>query len=160
MKSDFLETTHPIHIAPSGTIAANEDIFNGDPESDVISLKQAHGAVFTIVTNTNAGGTATVLVYSCDDTTPTNTTPIAFRYRWIESPDTLHPVSDATSTGFLTSTGADMIYQIEVDAADVTSGYEYLQLHCKEKDNNAVDGAIFGQLVNLRYKEDLLAAQT
>jgi hypothetical protein len=33
-----------------------EDIFNGSPTGDVISMANAHNAVFVIITNANAGG--------------------------------------------------------------------------------------------------------
>lgn len=159
MKTDFLEKNHVIHVAPNSLVAANEDIFNGDPASDVISLKNASGAVFIIATSANAGGNATVQVYSCDDTTPTTTTPVAFKYRRVAAADTQGAVSDATSAGFLTSTGANFVYVVEVDAQDLSGTDSYCQLKCSEKTNAAVDGGIVGFLTGLRYPEDSLATQ-
>jgi hypothetical protein len=157
MKTDFLENNHVIHVAPNTLVAANEDIFNGSPASDVISLKTASGAVFIIATNANAGGNATVQVYSCDDVTPTNTVPIAFKYRRVTAADTQGAISDATSAGFLTSTGANMVYIIEVDARDSYDGYSYCQLKCTENTDAAVDGAIVGFRTGLRYPQNSVA---
>lgn len=159
MKTDFLEMNHIIHVAGSAEVAANEDIFNGNIAGDVISLKNASGAVFCVVTNANAGGNATIQVYSCDDVTPTTTTPIAFKYRQVESRDTVRPVSDATSAGFATSTGANIVYIVEVDARDLSSTDSYCQFIATEKTDAAVDGAVFGMLTGLRYPEDALATQ-
>jgi hypothetical protein len=155
MKTDFMENHHLVHVAPSTVIAACEDIFNGNPATDVISLKNAGGAVFFVQTNANgSGGNATIQVYSCDDATPTNTVPIAFKYRQVEAADTERPISDATSAGFATSTGANILYVIEVDARDSYLSYNYVQLKATEKTNQAVDGSIFGFLDNLRYPQN------
>jgi len=162
MKCDFLEKHHFVHVAPSAIVAANEDIFNGDPESDVVSLQEADGIVFMIITNANAaGGNASVYVYACDDTTPANTTPIPFKYRAITGADTTQPISSATSAGFLTSTGANHVYIVEVDAADVqaVSGREFCQLHCIEVTNQTVDGAIIALLTGLRYAGENVRSQ-
>lgn len=160
MRADFMQHNHIVHAFPNTVIAANEDIFNGNPGSDVISMMNASGAVFIITTNANAGGNATVTVLACTDTTPTTTTPIAFAYRQIEAANTDRPVSNATSVGFATSTGANVVYVVEVDAAELASlGYKYVQLKCTEKTNNAVDGAIVGFLTGMRYANDNVASQ-
>lgn len=155
MRDRFLKSTHPVHVGPNTVLAANEDIFNGNIAGDVVSLKNAGAAIITVITNANAGGNATLRILACDDTTPTTTVPIAFRYRQIESPDTQRPVSDATSAGFATSTGANIIYQIEVDPVEVAEqGYEYFQFIATEKTNAAVDGAVFCELVDIAYVKD------
>jgi len=160
MKTDFMERNHVIHVAPNTVIAANEDIFNGSPASDVISLAEADGAVFMIITSANAGGNASIYVYACDDVTPTNTTPIAFNYRTVTAADTLGTITAATSAGFLTTTGANVIYLIEVDAQELAaSGYGYCQLKCTEVTDAAVDGAIVGFLTGLSYKQASLGTQ-
>ncbi len=80
-KTSFLESNHVVHCCPNGLIAANEDIFNGSPASDVISMKNAHNAVFVIVTNANAGGNATIRIFACSTAAAAATTPISFNYR-------------------------------------------------------------------------------
>lgn len=158
MRTNILETLHPVHCAPSGTIAANEDIYNGSPASDVVSLADAQGAAFLIIQNANgSGGNAYVNVQACDDTTPSNTTNMSFHYRSIEAADTLGNISEAKS--FATSTAADMAYVVEVDAAEAPAGYPYCRLKLTEKTNQPVDGAVFGFLTGLRYKEAGLGTQ-
>jgi hypothetical protein len=151
---NFLEHFHPVHAFPKAIIAANEDIFNGDPASDVISMENAQTAVFLIINNSGIGN-ATIEVFACDDTTPTTTTAISFLVRSISAADT--QVDALTeSKAFLTSTGMDMIYIVEVDQAKVNevSGRKYVQLRCAEVTNQPVDGAIAAFLTGMRYTED------
>jgi hypothetical protein len=149
----FLEHNHPIHIAPKANQAAGEDMFNGNIASDVISLENAHGAVFIVTTLSNAGGTASCRVLACDDTTPTATVAVSFRFKAIEAPDTLN--SQGESKAYQTSTAHDMVYVFEVDAAKLAEqGYKYCQFEAVEDDDAAVDGSVVGFLTGLRYKED------
>lgn len=152
MRDDsFLHRTHPVAVT-NAMIAAAEDIFNGDPASDVISMKDATNAVFIITTLANAGGNAAITVLACDDTTPSNTAAIPFSYRLCTAPDTLGAITRATVTGFTTSTSANITYTIEVDEADLNaSGYSYVQLKCTEDTNAAVDGSICGFLTGLTF---------
>jgi hypothetical protein len=159
MKTEWLEQNHRIHSHDSGVIAACEDIMTGTTLSDVISMKNASSCVFTIVQNANAGGASTVRVYACDDTTPSNSIKIAFYYRMVQDPDTPGTITAATSAGFSTTTGADVIYDIEIDSRDLPDGYPYVQLATSEDTNAAVDGCILAQLTGLRYKSASVTTQ-
>jgi hypothetical protein len=157
MKTNFLENNQVIHCAPTAVIAANEDFFDGAAAaliaSDVISLKNADGAVFVFIQNTNAGGNSSIRICACDNNTPTTTVAVSFRYQIIEAPDTIASVGE--SKALLTSIGADIIYVLEVDAAKVAEeGYEYVYCQSVQVTNAEVDGAMFGFLTGLRYKED------
>lgn len=156
MKTNFLENNHVVHCAPSGVVAKAEDLFEDVNNCDVMSLANADGAVFIVVTMEQAatGGNASLYVLACDNTTPSTTVAVSFRYQTIQAPDTLLAVGE--SKDLLTSLGQDIIYVLEVDAAKVAEqGYEYVQLQSSlEVTAQAVDGAIFGFLTGLRYKED------
>ena len=77
-----------------------------------------------------------------------------FTYRQINAADTHGSVTGATTTGFTTSTGANIVYWIEVDAQDLSSsGYEFIQLATSETTNAAVDGAMTCFLTGLRYAD-------
>lgn len=158
-KSNFLERMHAVHSHPSTVVAACEDMMDTTTASDVISMKNAQTAVFLIIQCANAGGASKVTVNACSDTTPTTTEACSFSYRMITAADTHGDVTGATTTGFTTSTGANIVYYIEVDRQDlISSGYEYVQLATSETTNAAVDGAITCFLTNLRYA-DLTATQ-
>ena len=162
MKTNFLENNHIVHVAPVSSVTLATDLWGGTVgtqlDTDVMSLKNADGAVFIIVNtvNTSAGS---VFICACDDTTPTTTVAVSFRYARILAPDTIEASGEATS--FLTSTGADYVYVFEVDASKVAEqGYEFVQLHATEVTANAdAEGAVVGFLTGLRYKEDDIGTQ-
>jgi len=158
MKTNFMENNHVVHCAPAATIPSAEDCGNTSMVCDVMSLKNADGAVFMHVTMTNAGGASTLYICAADDTTPTTTVAVSFRYTTIQAPDTIAATGE--SKGLLTSTGADYIYVLEVDAAKIAEqGYEFVQCVGVEVTATAVDGAIVGWLTGLRYKEDDIGTQ-
>jgi len=160
MKLNFIEKNHVVHCATNAIIAANEDMFASGWAGDVISMANAESAVFMIVTNSNAGGQASVYVNACDDTTPTTTAKISFYYKEITSGDTQGATTETKE--FATSTGLNVAYAIEVPAAKVAeynSAYEYIQLQVTEKTAQAVDGGVIGFLTGLRYASDAEGTQ-
>ena len=165
MKTNFLENNHVVHVAPVAQIATTDDLWDGDGaggttilNTDVLSLANADGAVFIIPTTVNATGTASVRICACNNTTPSTTVAVSFRYRIISAPDTL--VASGEATSYLTSTAADMVYIFEVDAAKVAEqGYEYVYLNADEVAGADTEGAVIGFLTGLRYKEDDIGTQ-
>lgn len=146
---------HPIHCAPSGFIAANEDIFNGDPATDVINLAEYGSVIFFIICNAGAVGTATITVESCDDVTPTTTTEIAFKYWECTTPDIWSDMKAAESTGFTTAAAADKMYAIEVSAEELADTDQFVRLKCTEVADAAVDGAIMAIAGRGRYVHEV-----
>lgn len=145
----FLNAMHIVNIANSTNLAAAEDMYNGNIAGDVISLKNADKALFFIQQLANAGGNASVEVYACDDVAPTTTVPVSFMYKEIFT-DVQGAMIEAKV--LVTSTAANNAYMIEVDAAVLREqGYDYVQLFCTEKTSAAVDGAIFGLIVDKRF---------
>ena len=157
MKS-IIELIHPVHGGNSSFVAKGEDIFEGNPSTDVINLKNAQGVLFVIATGNNAGsGAATITVSACDNTTPSNTTDIAFKYQTISTTDVPGTLTACASTGLSVGT-ANTITLIEVDAASVaaaavnsTYNNHYVRLTATESQSDAVDGAILSFLFGLRY---------
>ena len=147
----FQEQHKVVHCFDSGFIAANEDIFNGSPHSDVIHLDHYRECTFVLIKNAGATGTAVVTVDSCDDATPSTDTAVAFRYRKISDPDTHGAWTDATSSGFTTAAEADVIYEINICADELNSTDEFVRLALDEDDSTAVDGAAFAILTDPRY---------
>ena len=158
MKTNFIENNWVVHCAPSSVIAAAEDSQDTSFDCDVMSLANADGAVFIHVTMANVGGNSTLYICACDDTSPTTTVPVSFRYQTVQAPNSI--LAAGESKGLLTSTAANIVYICEVDAAKVAEqGYEYVQFQAVEVTNNAVDGAAVGFLTGLRYKEDNIGSQ-
>lgn len=156
----ILESIHPVHCGNATFVAANEDIFNGDPATDVVNIKNAESIVFIIAMNNNAGsGAATITIEACDNVTPSNTTAIAFQYKLISAGDTQGAVTACASTGVSVGTAQTMIF-IEVSAAAVaaasvnsTYNNHYVRLKATESQSDAIDGAITCFLNHIRYAE-------
>ena len=162
MKTNFMENNHVIHVAPVASVATNADLGDGAAGAillcDVMSLKNADGAVFICTTSANAGGAISFVVAACDDIVATTTVAVSFRYTTITAPDTIAAVGE--SKEYLTSTGTDYVYVMEVDAAKVAeTGYEFVRLVGLQATNNAIEGAVVGFLTGLRYKEDDIGTQ-
>ena len=158
MKTNFMENNWVVHVAPAAVIAAAEDINAGNAHGDVMSLKNADGAVFMQITLGNAGGNATLYVTASDDAAGTTTVPVSFRYKTIQAPNTI--LSTGESKGLLTSTAGDIVYVLEVDASKVAEqGYEFVQFSAVEVGGAAVNGSSIGFLTGLRYKEDNIGTQ-
>lgn len=162
MSTNFLENNHVIHVAPTAVVAAYEDLGDGAAAGivlcDVVSMKNADGAVFICTTGPNAGGAISFVMAASSDASATATTAVSFRYKTITAPDTIAATGETKQ--LLTSTGADYVYVMEVDAAKVAeTGYEFLQCVGLQATNAAIDGAIVGFLTGLRYKEDDIGTQ-
>jgi hypothetical protein len=132
--------------------------------SDVVSVKQAHAVHFLVWTGVGSTGTATLTVQACDDTTPSNRTAIAFRYRKnidTASSDVFGAMTTATTAGFNTTAAvAGQMYLIEVDADLLApSGYSYCQLKMVEVVNDPVLGGVLIILAPLAYERAITATQ-
>ena len=148
--TEFLSNAHVFNVANSTNLAAAEDMYNANIAGDVISLKNAQKAVFMIQQLANgSGGNASVYVRACDDATPSNTSNVTFYYKEVFT-DVQGTITE--SQCLVTSTAANCAYMIEVDAAEVQEkGYDYVQLYITEKTNAAVDGCIFGFIIEKRF---------
>ena len=62
-------------------LAPDADRFTGNPATDIISMKNHRFCTFILHIGVGAAGTTTLTVESCDDTDPTTSTAVAFRYK-------------------------------------------------------------------------------
>ncbi len=151
----MLQRMNVYNAAPSGLIAANEDIFNGDPATDVLSMENYEEIVFIITKNAGATGTAVITVESCDDTTPTTTTAVAFRYQVTTSGNTIGAVAAAAAAGFTTTAGANQVYAISIKSDELSGSDKYVRLVATEGVDSPVDGAIIAIGLYPRYEQDV-----
>jgi hypothetical protein len=142
---------HPVHCCKAANIAANEDIFNGDPASDVLDLSKYGNVMFLIVKSTGATGTATVTVESCDDATPSTATAVPFKYWTNTTGDTWSDMKSATASGFTTTAGADQMYAIEISAEALSTTDQHVRLQLTEVVDSPCDGAVLAIAGNPRY---------
>ena len=130
------------------------DINGAGASSDVFHVKN-YSHVDIIIQLGVTGAASTVTLEECDDTTPTNDTPIAFTYyaETTAAGDTLGAATAATTSGFATSTNDNVMYVISLDTADLTDGYPYLQLEMSDPSAATVVSAV-AVLSGARYGED------
>lgn len=129
------------------------DAFAGTAVTDVVEA-QCEGVLFLVHKGVGATGTSTITVLACDDTTPSNTTAVAFVYRTCTSGDTWGDWTRATTAGFTTTAGSSQMYQVYVESAELGSeGYGYVRLSAAEVVDSPVLGGIAIALVNPRYVE-------
>jgi len=119
------------------------DAFSGTVYSDVIDMSEFQEILFVVYKGVGTTGTSTITVEACDDTTPSNTSAIAFWYRAITSGDTHGALTAATTSGFTTTAGSSQLYLISVRAAELlSSGYKYVRLKAVESVDSPVLGGI------------------
>jgi len=143
------------NCCPSGIIAANEDIFNGDPTTDVVSMQEYESILFIIVKNAGATGTATCILYSCDDFTPTTSTAMVGKYKACTTGNTWGAWTALAATGFTTTAGANQAYMILANAEDLVEGDVAVKMQATEVVDNPCDGAILCIGLEPRYSKDV-----
>ena len=134
-------------------LTAHEDIFNGTPTTDIVSLANHDAAVFLITKSAGGTGTAVITVESCDDVTPTTATAVAFYYQENTSGNTWGSRTSATSSGFTTTAGANQQYKVWVHSDGLSGTNKYVRLKATESANDPVDGAIITMLVGEKYPQ-------
>ena len=134
------------------------DAFAGTVGSDVVNFANYHSIVFVIYKGVGTTGTSTITVEACDDTTPSNTTAIPFRYKAITSGDTEGALTAATTSGFTTTAGSSQLYLIEVDQQEMgDTGYDYVRLKAVESADDPVLGGVLIIGNGARYAQDVPA---
>lgn len=146
-----MSTKFEMHVVPALYPVA--DAFAGTKTTDVIEV-QGEGVLFTRIDGVGTTGTSTITALACDDTTPSNTTAVPFKYRISTTPDTWGVWTEATTSGFTTTAGSNQVYQIWVPAEEMAStGYGYIQLSLVEVADSPVVGCVLAQVIGGRYKE-------
>jgi hypothetical protein len=152
----FVESHKFINCFNSSFVAANEDLFNGDPASDVINMRDWRDIVFYIQKGAGAVGTATITVESCDTVVPGTSTAIVFKYREMTTAtDTWGAWTAATSSGFTTTAAADNAFEIWVRADGLSGTDQYVRMQTTELVDSPCDGGMGAILINPRYAEDI-----
>ena len=132
------------------------DAFAGTKYTDVVDFKNHNIVEFYIYKGVGTTGTSTVTVEACDDTTPSNTTAVTFRYQAITSGDTHGALTAATTAGFTTTAGSSQIYKIIVEnQALASTGYGYVRLKMVEVANDPVLGGVLINLQEPKYNQSV-----
>jgi hypothetical protein len=143
---DINAYTHPA--------TAHEDLFNGNLTTDIISLANYGSAIFVLTKGPGATGTAVVTVESCDDTSATTSTAVAYNYAVCTSGNTWGNITAATSSGFTTTAGANQCYLIEIRDDQLSGTDKYVRAVFTESANDPVDGSVVSLGMNPKYPQD------
>lgn len=155
MRDRFMNNVHVVNVGTSGFIADYDDAFTGTINTDVVSLKNYDRATWVIAKGAGATGSTVVTVSSCDTAVPGTATPIAFTYKACTTSDTYGATTEAASTGFTTTVGADQIYLVEVNADELSGTDKFVRLTMTESVNSPCDGAVVCILSGPRYMQDI-----
>jgi len=153
--NNFKESHHIPMIVTSSEQAAGEDMFNGNITSDIFNMSSWREAYLIVKKLDGAVGTATVTCESCDDTTPTTNTAVAFEYRKQTTPDTVTAWTAVASTGQTIAAGANEIWEFRITSEGLSGTDKYCRWILTEDDSTAVDGTVFCLLTNPRYAKDI-----
>lgn len=144
---------HENHL-PVFALAPAADRWNGSPATDVINMALHDEITFIVMEGAGGTGTTTFTVEECDDTTPTNSTAIAFKYRVAQTGDVFGALTAIASTGYLSIAGANKMIQITVKAADLSAGFPFVRIQTAEGDSTAVAASIIAIMSQSRYSGD------
>jgi len=153
MSGSFMENFAMKPVA----LTSNDDIYNGSPTSDVYNMKHYDEITFIIAECVGGDGAATVTVLACDDTTPSNTSAVAFDYAIITSATTTGMFSGftaATTSGITTGANGTQLMAVRVHSSALPAGYPYIQLKLTETESTAVIGFVAAILGKPSYAGD------
>lgn len=131
-----------------GAISPSADIFNGDPDSDVFSMKNLEKIVFLVAQKSGGTNTGTATLRVRSATSPVSSpagTAITFTHskKTTGLSDTMGaPTKAVAANGIVTTANEDTIHVIEVDAKDLPDGHSYVYLDTTETVNDPVLGAV------------------
>ena len=120
---NLAEQGHIVNILPPQSIS-------GAATSDVLTLKNYQHVTLLVTAGSTNADAGNITVLECDDFVPSNSTAIVFSYYKEETAagDTLSAKQTATVAGIDVSGNDNITYVIEIDASQLTDGYDCLQL--------------------------------
>jgi len=146
---DFLYGAHII-----AGVYPKADAFATSATTDYVSMENYSGIGFLIMTGDATAGTAdgVVTVLAASDVSAAGAGAVPFKYRVCASSttvDTWGALTDAAAAGFAMTAGDNLMYWIEIDAADIEAvdpGNPFAALKVLEVTNDPVPAsiAIFG----------------
>jgi hypothetical protein len=117
-----------VHVVP---VLAPSDVTSTTTYTDIVGLKEYQTVQFHIVLGAITGDTIAVTVEECDDTSPSNSSAIAYSYRKSSAvgTDSMGDRADATSSGItVTASDDNKVLLIDVNASDLSDGYPYVRV--------------------------------
>jgi hypothetical protein len=136
----------------------SSDILSGNLQSDIYNMEDWRDSIF-VLTLTSSDGTATARCHlrSVSAVSGGTTHGMPFYYRLAtgtSASDTLSAWTLATSSGFITTAGANQIYELWGKSRDLYDGDSFIMWDSTEIVNDPAGGALTACFFNGRYHED------
>lgn len=150
------------HIANEGhlvSVLPPVDLSGGPLTGDVFNMKNYAHASIIIQGGASSGAVSTITVEQCTSAAAANNTAIAFSYYACTTggnaanSDVLGEKTAATTTGFAMSTTDNIFYVIELDAAQLSDGYNYVAVQFSDAGATQIGNCI-ALLSGARYGND------
>ena len=137
-------------------LSPSADVYNGNPATDIVNLRDYGKVAFLIHQKANAtstAGTAVITIEACDNAAGSNATAIPFTDNKLTTgvSDTLGSKQTATAAGFTTTANEDTVYVIEADVRDLPDGQDWIRLVATEGVNAPVIGSCLILLADPKY---------
>jgi hypothetical protein len=134
---NIAEMGHVVNILPPIDIT-------GGTTGDVFSMENYGHATIIVQVGVSAAAFTKILVNECTDFSGTGATAIAFNYYAEETAagDTLSARSAATTAGVTPSANDTIFYVIELDASELSDGYNFVQLQLTNGTNSVIASAV------------------
>ena len=141
------EAGHIVNVIPPIDIT-------GGKTGDVFHVKKHAHVTIVVQIGVSAAAFTKIILNSCDDAAAAGAAAMAFFVYKEETAlgDTLGARTAVTSAGLTPSANDNIMYVIEVDAAELPQGQEYLQLSLTNT-TNAVLASALAILTGSRYGE-------
>jgi hypothetical protein len=142
------EAGHVVNVLPPIDIS-------GGKQGDIFHMKDHAHATIIVQVGVSAAAFTKIILNSCDDVSATNAAAMAFFVYKEEAAagDTLGARTAVAATGLTPSANDNIMYVIEVDAAELPQTQQYLQLSLTNTTNSVIASAI-AILSGSRYGEE------
>jgi hypothetical protein len=126
------------------------DMYDGDPASDVVSLKHYAGVTFLLTEGAGGTGTCTLTVEECSSDAAAGASAIAYQYAVSDGKD-WGAITTVAATGYTTIAGANKQVALYVPARSLADGFPFVRVQVTEVANSAVAAGINAILWGGRY---------
>lgn len=138
-------------------LSASNDLYNGDPATDVVNMRAYSRATFLLHQKTSGSphGTATITVEACSSAAGSSATAIPFKYRkkTTGASSVWGAITAVAATGVSTTANEDTIYEITIQDTDLPEAKKYCRAVFTEVVDSPVYGACSILLEGGRYKD-------
>lgn len=128
---------------------------SGGATADVFSMENYGHATIIVQVGVSAAAFTKILVNECTSFAGANATAIAFNYysETTAAGDTLSTRTAATTAGVTPSANNNIFYVIELDASELSDGYNFVQVQLTNGTNSVI-GSVVAILSGSRYGEE------